>query len=82
MKNLRNKTNFLLIGILVTTAIFSPFLRTGIQLNANSLDLSQIELKTSDLSFTNSDQGSSENLNPPLLINKQDRLFGWPRLVE
>ncbi len=76
MKNLRNKTNFVLIGMLVITAIFSPFLRTGMQLNVSGSDLSNIELKTDDLSFITSDQGSSENPDSTLLIHKQDRLFG------
>ena len=76
MKNLRNKTNFLLIGTLVITAIFSPFLGTGVLSNANGSDLSEFKLKSDYLSNLTSDQGNSENPDSLLSINKQDSIFG------
>ncbi|GAG75056.1 unnamed protein product, partial [marine sediment metagenome] len=76
MKNLWSKTNFVLIGVLIISSVFSPVLGTGVFKSANRSILSDVELKVDDLSLITSDHVNNENSKSTLLLNKRDSLFG------
>jgi subtilisin family serine protease len=76
MKYLWNKTNFVLISILIISSVFSPILGEGVFVSANHSNLSDIELKVDELSFITSDYVNNENSDSILLLNKRDSLFG------
>ncbi|MFX0046649.1 MAG: S8 family serine peptidase, partial [Candidatus Hermodarchaeota archaeon] len=76
MKNLRSKTNFFLIGVLICTSIFSPVLGNSMALYMNRSDFRDTKLKVDDLSFITSNQEKDEKSGSLLLLNNQDNLFG------
>ena len=76
MKNLWNKTNFVLISVLIINSVFSPILGTGVFVSADRSNLNDIELKVDELSFITSDHVNNENHDSTLLLNERDSLFG------
>jgi subtilisin family serine protease len=76
MKNLWNKTNFVLISVLIISSVFSPILGTGVFASADRSNLNDIELKVDELSIITSDHVNNENPDSTLLLNKRDSLFG------
>ncbi|MFX0074128.1 MAG: S8 family serine peptidase [Candidatus Hermodarchaeota archaeon] len=75
MKNLRSKTNFVLIGILTFTSIFSPILGSSNLVSINHSEYNDNRLKFDELPFITTTKGNKETPDISTQSNKRDRLF-------
>ena len=76
MKNLWNKTNFLLISLLLISSVVSPIFGTGIIINENHSYLYHIGSNTNEISIFNIDSPTNNIVASNPSKNKQNIIFG------